>query len=244
VVVAGFGPFALGGGFGIDKKVLEALHEDEHTARVHVVALGILEWAVLAPITWVVSVVLLATGADILPSLLWPWAVAVPLGFGLALWVSSPHRAERVARWGGRRRVLVAHVLEGVGVLHKLIRHPWTYAGAWLGTGLYWAADMGSFYGALRAFGLSPGIGKVILAYSTGYAATRRSLPLGGAALTEVLMTYSLYWVREPLAPALAAVVAYRVFNFLLASLPALIAHRQLEPILAGRRARRQGSPG
>jgi uncharacterized membrane protein YbhN (UPF0104 family) len=212
---------------------------------VHVVALGILEWAVLAPITWVVAVVLLATGADILPSLLWPWAVAVPLGFGAALWVSSPRRAERVANWGGRRRVMVAHVLEGVGVLHKLIRHPRTYAGAWLGTGLYWAADMGAFYGGLRTFGLSPGIGKVIIAYSTGYAATRRSLPLGGAALTEVLMTYSLYWVREPLAPALAAVVAYRAFNFALASLPALIAHRQLQPMLAGRRAaRREGSAG
>lgn len=48
-------------------------------------------------------------------------------------------------------------------------------------------------------------------------------------------MTYSLYWVREPLAPALGAVVAYRMFNFLLAAMPALIAHRQLEPMLARR---------
>jgi uncharacterized membrane protein YbhN (UPF0104 family) len=240
VVVAGFGPFALGGGFGIDKQVLEALHEDEESARVHVISLGILEWAVLAPITWVVSVVLLATGANILPSLLWPWAVAVPLGFGAALWVSSPRRAERIARFGGRRRLIVARLLEGVGVLHTLLRHPRTYAGAWLGTGFYWAADMGAFYAGLRTFGLSPGIGKVILAYSTGYAATRRSLPLGGAGLTEVLMTYSLYWVREPLAPALAAVVAYRTFNFLLAALPALIAHRQLQPMLARGRARKE----
>jgi uncharacterized membrane protein YbhN (UPF0104 family) len=84
----------------------------------------------------------------------------------------------------------------------------------------------------LRTFGLDPGAGKVILAYATGYAATRRSLPFGGAGLTEVLMTYSLYWVREPLAPALAAVVAYRTFNFLLAATPALIARRQLEPLL------------
>jgi hypothetical protein len=46
-------------------------------------------------------------------------------------------------------------------------------------------------------------------------------------------MTYSLYWVRLPLAPSLAAVVAYRVFNFLLVATPALIAHRQLSPVLA-----------
>jgi uncharacterized membrane protein YbhN (UPF0104 family) len=248
VVVAGFGPFAVGGGFGIDRQVLEALHEDERSARVRVVALGILEWAVLAPTTWLVCVILLATGANILPSLLWPWAVAVPLGFGVALWASSPRRAERLSRLMGRRRELVARLLEGVGVLHTLIRNPRTYAGAWVGAGLYWAADIGAFYGGLRTFGLSPGMGKVIVAYATGYAASRRSLPLGGAGVTEVLMTYSLYWVREPLAPALAAVVAYRVFNFLLAATPALIAHHQLQPMIIRwrrvRAARPQGGPG
>jgi uncharacterized membrane protein YbhN (UPF0104 family) len=93
-------------------------------------------------------------------------------------------------------------------------------------------ADMAAFYGALRTFGLHPGLGRVIIAYATGYAATRRSLPLGGAGITEFLMTYALYWVRLPLAPSLAAVVAYRGFNFLLAALPALIALRQLEPVI------------
>jgi uncharacterized membrane protein YbhN (UPF0104 family) len=119
-------------------------------------------------------------------------------------------------------------------VLRALIRYPHRHAGAWLGTALYWVADICAFYGGLRTFGLDPGAGKVILAYATGYAATRRSLPLGGAGLTEVLMTYSLYWVRLPLAPALGAVVAYRLFNFLLAAMPGLIAHRQLEHMLGG----------
>jgi uncharacterized membrane protein YbhN (UPF0104 family) len=233
VVVAGFGPFAIGGGFGIDKRVLHALDEDERSARVRVIALGMLEWAVLAPTTCVVSIVFLAEGANILPSLLWPWAIVVPLGFAFGLWASAPGRIERMSRIRGKRREWLAQVLEGVGVLHTLIRNPRAYSGAWLGTALYWAADIGAFYGGLRTFGLDPGPGKVILAYATGYAATRRSLPLGGAGVTEVLMTYSLYWVREPLAPALEAVVAYRAFNFLLAATPALIAHRQLEPVLA-----------
>ena len=118
--------------------------------------------------------------------------------------------------------------------MHTLGRHPRMYAGAWVGTALYWAADISSFYGGLRTFGLEPSTGKVIIAYATGYAATRRSLPLGGAGVTEFLMTYALYWVREPLAPALAAVVAYRVFNFLLAATPGLIAHRRLRPVLSG----------
>jgi uncharacterized membrane protein YbhN (UPF0104 family) len=238
VVVAGFGPFTIGGGFGIDKKVLHALHEDERSARVRVTALGILEWAVLAPITWTVVVVLIATNANILPSLLWPWAIGVPVGFGFALWISSPQRLARFS-WlrRGKRRELIAHVLEGISVLHILGRHPRMYRGAWLGTALYWIADIAAFYGGLRTFGLQPGFGRVVIAYATGYVATRRSLPLGGAGVTEFLMTYSLYWVRLPLAPALAAVVAYRLFNFVLAATPALIAHRQLGSVIDGPKA-------
>ncbi len=245
VVVAGFGPFALGGGFGIDKDTLCALHEDERSARVRVLALGTLEWAVLAPLACVVAIILLIQGADVMPSLLWPWALSVPLGFGFGLWASAGGRAERLSRFRGKRREWLAQPLEGVGVLHTLIRHPRQYFGAWLGTTLYWAADIAAFYGALRTFGLEPGPGTAIIAYATGYAATRRSLPLGGAGITEVLMTYSLYWVRLPLAPALAAVLAYRVFNLLVVAAPALVAHRQLQPMLdEARSSHTSGSDG
>jgi uncharacterized membrane protein YbhN (UPF0104 family) len=232
VVAAGFGPFALAGGFGLDKQALHALHEDERSARVRVLGLGVLEWALLAPTVCVISIVFLIQGADILPSLLWPWALAVPLGLGFGLWASAPKRRARLSHIGGKRRAWLADLLDGVGVLHTLISHPRKYAGAWIGTALYWAADIAAFYAALRTFGLHMGAGKAILAYATGYAATRRSLPLGGAGVTEVLMTYALYWVRQPLAPALAAVVAYRAFNFLLAAAPALIARRHLDELL------------
>lgn len=230
VVVAGFGPFAIGGGFGIDKQALHALHEDERSARVRVLALGTLEWAVLAPVTCVISIVLLARGARIEGALLWPWAIAVPLGLGFALWLSAP---ERLARLRGRRVRWVTPLLEGVGALHTLIRSPRRYAGAWIGTTLYWAADIGAFYGALRAFGVAPSGEVAVLAYATGYVASRRSLPLAGAGVTEALMIFSLHWLGEPLAPALAAVVAYRAFNFLLVATPALIARRQVAPLLA-----------
>lgn len=233
VVVAGFGPFAIGGGFEIDKQALHGLHEDERSARVRVLALGVLEWTVLAPVACIVSIILLVQGADVMASLLWPWAIAVPAGFAFALWASAPARAERLSRIRGKRREWLAQPLDGVGVLRTLVSKPRTYAGAWVGTILYWAADIAAFYGALRTFGLHPGAGRVIIAYATGYAATRRSLPLGGAGVTEFLMTYSLYWVRLPLAPSLAAVLAYRVFNLVVVSAPALIAHRQLESVLA-----------
>ena len=244
VVLAGFGPFAVAGGFGIDKRALHAIHQDERTARVQVLGLGMLEWALLAPTTCIISIVFLITGEDVLPSLLWPWAIAVPVGFGLGLWASAPSRRERMSRIRGKRREVLAHLLDGMGVLHTLIRSPRKYAGAWIGTALYWAADIGAFYAALRTFGLDPAAGKVILAYATGYAATRRSLPLGGAGAVEVLMTYALYWVREPLAPALAAVVAYRAFNFVLAAMPALAVHRHVEPLLdAADELRRRARP-
>jgi uncharacterized membrane protein YbhN (UPF0104 family) len=233
VVVAGFGPFSIWGGFGLDKQTLEALDEDEQSARVRVISLGVLEWAVLAPIAWVASVVFLATNADIMSSLLWPWAIGVPVGFGLAIWVSSPGRIARFKKQDGKRGVWFGNVVEGVGILRKLVTAPREWAPALLGTALYWVLDMTAFYAALRTFGLHAGLGKVIIAYATGYAATRRSLPFGGAGITEFLMTYALYWVRLPLAPSLAAVVAYRAFNLLLAAAPAVVARRQLEPLLS-----------
>ncbi|MGH2843833.1 MAG: hypothetical protein ACRDKL_09645 [Solirubrobacteraceae bacterium] len=235
IVVAGFGPFALDGGFGIDKRMLEAIDEDEHSARVRVLALGTLEWAVLAPVACITAIVLLALGANIMPSLLWPWALAVPPSVALALWASAPHRSAWLARVAGRRAVLVVQMLEGIADLRTHFRSRRLLDGwTWLGITAYWAADMCALWAALRIFGIDLGLGRLIIAYSTGYAASRRSLPLGGAGATEVLMTYALYWVRQPLAPALAAVLAYRVFNFLLIAIPALIAHRQLGSLIAG----------
>jgi uncharacterized membrane protein YbhN (UPF0104 family) len=239
VVIAGFGPFSVGGGFGVDRQALQAIHEDEHSARVRVLALGTLEWAVLAPITCIVAIALLAVGANILPSLLWPWAIAVPVGLGLGLWASTPARVAKVSAKRGRGWQWLTQGLEGIALLKAMARNPRMYWGAWLGTALYWAADIAAFYAALRTFGLHPSVGKTIIAYATGYVGTRRSLPLGGAGITEVLMTYSLYWVRLPLAPSLAAVVAYRLFNFLLAATPGLIAHHQLQAIITRNAARK-----
>jgi len=233
VVVAGFGPFSVAGGFGLDRRVLEAFHEDERSARVRVLALGTLEWAVLAPTASVVSIILLATGANIMPSLLWPWALAVPPSLALAVWASGPRRTAWIAQKAGGRLDLLVQMLEGIdGVRCMVTDDPLRKLGAWVGITVYWAADMFALWASLRTFGIHLGLGKLIIAYSTGYAATRRSLPLGGAGATEVLMTYALYWVREPLAPALAAVLLYRVFNFLLISIPAVVAHRQLPRLI------------
>ena len=227
VVVAGFGPFALSGGFGVDKHALEAIDEDERSARVRVMALGTLEWAVLAPITCGVAIWLLATGANVMPSLLWPWATAVPIGLGFAFWAGG--RPERLARIGGSYKDWLAQAFEGVGVIRTLIRHPRTYFGAWFGTTPTGWPTWARFTPRCACSGWSSVRGARSSPTAPGMPRLGRSLPLGGAGITEVLMTYALYWVREPLAPALAAVLIYSGFNFLLIAVPALIANRQLK---------------
>jgi uncharacterized membrane protein YbhN (UPF0104 family) len=103
---------------------------------------------------------------------------------------------------------------------------------AWLGVGLYFAAEMAVLELALRAFGLTIGPGRLIIAFGSGFLLTRRTLPLGGAGFVEVLLTLSLHWVGEPLAGAFAAVVAYRVLDFLLVATLALVARAALSPTL------------
>jgi uncharacterized membrane protein YbhN (UPF0104 family) len=233
LVIAGFGPFAPDGGFAVDKRALHALEKDEQSATVRVLGLGALEWAVLAPVAWVSAIVLLATDdPSPMPSLLWPWLIAVPVGFAVALWLAVPNRTDRIAEGESRWRKPLGNALRGVGVLRKLARDLAQSWMAWGGTALYWTLDIASFYGAVRFIGLRPNLGETILAYATGYALTRRSMPLGGAGVTELLLTFSLHWVGQPIAPALAAVVVYRVFNFALPAIPALIVRRRLRPLL------------
>jgi uncharacterized membrane protein YbhN (UPF0104 family) len=233
LVMAGFGPFAARGGFAFDKRALHAIEDDEHAATVRVLGLGALEWALLAPAAWISAVVLLWTGDQrAMPSLLWPWAIAVPIGFTLGFWLAAPARRSRIAAGTGRWRTGLDRALRAVGILRSLAGGFCSCWAAWIGTSMYWAADIASFYGALRFVGLHLNLGEVVLAYATGYALTRRSMPLGGAGMTEVLMTLALHWVGQPLAPALAAVVVYRLFNFALPAVPALLVMPRIKPLL------------
>jgi uncharacterized membrane protein YbhN (UPF0104 family) len=233
IVVAGFGAFAPGGGFVLDRHVLHAVSGDEDHATIRVLGLGALEWALLAPAACIVAIVALATG-DHRPmaSLLWPWAIAVPIGFALGLWLATREPEQLDVRedgWRGTRDKALA----AVGMLPRLARGFPSCWVAWLGAALYWVCDIAAFYGAVRFIGLRLNLGEAILAYATGYALTRRSMPLGGAGVTETLMTFALHWVGQPVAPALAAVVVYRLFNFVLPTLPALVTRPRIGPLLA-----------
>ena len=69
----------------------------------------------------------------------------------------------------------------------------------------------------------------VVVGYATGYALTRRTLPLAGAGAVEALLPFALVWVGYGLAPAVLAVFAYRIFNLWLPLGPAVVALYHLQ---------------
>ena len=189
--------------------------------------LGALEYAVLAPAVAVAAMVILARGQTH-PSFGFtlPWAIAVPAGFGAAI-LALGYR-ERLHGNTGWRNVL-AHALEALYVLRRLAVQPREHAGAFLGTALYWLGDIACLWACLRAFHSQPDLAALVIGYATGYALTRRTLPLGGAGTVEVLVSFALAWTGVPLANAVLGVCAYRFFNLWLPLLPAAIGLRHLK---------------
>ena len=227
-VVAGFGVYAAthsSGGFAVDYWALRrsGLRRDEAIARV--LGLSALEYAVLAPAALVSSIVLLlgGGGGHVQDAMTLPWLLVIP-GFFAALWVSSPKRRERLSDpgAGGRLREGFAHAVAGVVKLRSMAASPRRHGAGLVGVSLYWLGDIACLWAALRVFEVELSIPALIVAYATGYVLTRRSLPLGGAGIVEVLMTFALVWVGVGFAPALLGVLVYRIFNFWLPIVPAL----------------------
>src|SRR5436309_2104060 len=77
LVMTGFGAFAPGGGFAIDYQAVKALDGDERAATVRVLALGALEYLVIAPAACIAAAAMLVFGSNARASVLWPWAFVV-----------------------------------------------------------------------------------------------------------------------------------------------------------------------
>ncbi len=218
LVAAGFGPFVAGGGFHVDLHALRATGLAEREARIRVLGLGGLEYAVLAPAACVAATVLIVEHAGISDNLTWPWAIAVPVGFAAAA---------VALRFRERCRGVLRHGVDALNVLRCLVTRPRDHgAAALLGTALYWFGDLIALWACLRVF--VPGqisLPRLLVGYATGFALTRRTLPLGGAGVVEALLPFALAWVSVvPLASAVLAVFAYRIFNLWLPLLPAVAA--------------------
>jgi uncharacterized membrane protein YbhN (UPF0104 family) len=111
---------------------------------------------------------------------------------------------------------------------------------AFVGIASYWLGDIFCLWATLHAFSAdTPPVAQLLVGYATGYALTRRALPLGGAGVVEALLPFALGWVAIARAPAILAVAAYRIINLWLPMLPALAGLPTLQP-LERRRHRRQ----
>ena len=220
LVATGFGVFVPRGGFALDLEALRDLGVPLREARVRVLGLGSLEYVVLAAAAFISSLVLLLRHSPAQHAVLMSWIIGVPAGTVLALLAVRFRKV--ICR--GRIGEIVRPPLEGIVVVGKILRRPREHgAAAVVGMALYWAAEVFVLWVCVAAFAHgTPSVPELIVGYATGYALTRRTLPLAGAGAVEALMPFALVWMGFALAPALLAVFAYRFFNAWLPVGPAL----------------------
>jgi len=219
-VATGFGVFVATGGFVLDEAVLKSAGVPAREARSRVMSLGALEYVVLAPAAMGAAIYLvLFARPDLDPALTLPWIVGVPVGFAAAAaLLLVRHRLD--LRTGWKRHLF--HGLEALSLVRKLAIQPIPYGLAFGGIALYWLGDIACLWAALHVFFQQPPpVAQLVIGYATGYALTRRTLPLGGAGIVDALLPLSLVWVGIALAPAVLAVFLYRIMNLWLPVIPA-----------------------
>jgi uncharacterized membrane protein YbhN (UPF0104 family) len=244
IVVFGAGASVLGasvGGLAVDYWALRRTGTDRHVATRRVLGVGTIEWVVLSIYACTAAVVVLAGGIHAPAAMAIAWLSSVPLCVGAAIWFTSPARVGRYVNprprasrpeHGRMERLLVAaenklragadDAIAGVIFVRHLLSHPLRYAGGTIGYPIYWAGDMLTLYAALRCFGGQPNGVAVVLAYATSFVISALPLPAGGAGGIEATVTLAMHSIGVPLAPAVLAVLLYRVITFWLPIIPAL----------------------
>jgi hypothetical protein len=225
MVTTGFGPFSPRSACAIDARGFRNLGLSRRDAGRRVLALGIVEYAILASGTFACALYLLLAGAPAQAGVLPSWVIGVPLGTAIVIALLVCYRqAGRPDNWWSPLR----QALDAIEGTFRLVR---TWPGgplAMVGMSLYWAADIAALAACMAVFTHRQPVGPaLVVGYATGYALTRRSLPLAGAGAVEALLPFAL-WVGYPLATAILAVIAYRLFNLWFAVIPAIAGLRQL----------------
>ena len=219
IVTAGFGMFFPRGGFAVDLEALQDLGVPRDEARVRVLGLGSLEYAVLATGACACAILLLVDHYPAQRAVTLSWTIGVPVGTALAL------LAVRYRSWLCRGRVgaILRPALDAIAVVGLIVASPRRHgAAAFVGMTLYWAGEVFVLWVCLAAFtGHTPSVAAVVVGYATGYALTRRTLPLAGAGAVEALLPFALTWVAFGLPAAVLAVFTYRIFNLWLPLGPA-----------------------
>jgi uncharacterized membrane protein YbhN (UPF0104 family) len=222
LVAVGFGAFLAKGGAALDSLALMGPGDSRERGEVRVLALDALEHAPLAPAACAASIDLLIEGQR-KPGLDFtiPWATLVPIG-ALAAFYGVRHRGRFIACDGWRGKL--AQVLEGIQILFQLAAGWRVHWLAFVGASVYWAGDVVCLWASLKPFDATPTLPAIVLAHAVGYVLTRRTLPLAGAGIVEVLMPLTLVAAGAPFAGAILGVVSYRLFNLWLPLIPAAVA--------------------
>ncbi len=171
-----------------------------------------------------------------------PFGVTViPVLFGLSVYavflltLLLPDRVEdiverlslgtgRVARVAKRLVQAPALVGEGTRVALKVIRHkPQTIVA---GVG-WWAFDIAVLWCCFKAFGGTPPLAVVAMGYLVGMIANLIPVP-GGVGAVEGGMIGSFVAFGVPTGPAVAAVLAYRLFAFFMPTIPGILSYTKL----------------
>jgi uncharacterized membrane protein YbhN (UPF0104 family) len=222
LVAGGFGLFIPRGGFALDVDALERAGLPRREAQVRTLSLGTLEYAVLAPVAFAISLLLLTSGfhSEGVPL---SWAIGVPVGAVIALTLLR-HRRSLARRDGWRARL--AHALDGIAHTLDVVRDFRTGLLALFGMAVYWTADIFVLWACLAVFWPhgQPSVALIVLGYASGYAVTRRSLPLAGAGAVEMMLPFALMWTGIALPAAIVCVFIYRLFNLWLPLVPAAAA--------------------
>jgi uncharacterized membrane protein YbhN (UPF0104 family) len=226
-VVAGFGVFTAtrgSGGFAVDFWAFQQAGASRKQAAARATGLGLLEYVVLSIGALIASVALYfradghAGNGTTLPSL-----VIIPC-LAIGFFLTSPKRVARLSRPRGNvLRRWFADLVAGALTVRRLLASPSDHGVGVLGNLAYWAGDIVCLWAALQVVDVRLSLAALVLAYSGGYVLTRRSLPAGGAGAVEIALTFALVWMGAPFARSLIAVVIYRLFNFWLPIVPALL---------------------
>ncbi len=168
----------------------------------------------------------------------------VPAIFGatvIALALAMGFSADKAARWltrmSQRRHGSFFKKLATVpGTLHggveatiEVLHRP---KPSLLGAVVYWAFDIATLWACFRAFGATPPIAVVVLAYYVGQLANALPIP-GGIGGVEGGMIGSFIAFGVNGSTAVLAVLAYRIISFWLPILPGSIAYLQLRSSVA-----------
>lgn len=220
VVTASFGGFLGQGGSTIDNYALQAGGAASRDAKVRSATLGAMEQGVIGLLGTAAAISVLALRRPIPGAVTWPWVLAPIPGFVLAFWL-VPRLQGRWAGWPGR-------LVDAILMVRQIFLHPGRNAAALLGMALFWVGETFAAWAGLATFGWKLNAAQLAVGFATGMMFTRRTGPLAGAGLMELILPLGLWSAGVPLAPAVLGVLAYRLFSLwlpmpgALAQLPAL----------------------